>query len=107
LDIQEYQNAVKRTCATSEQMETLKLALICLQGELGEIAEPIKKYLWSGHELDCSHIQDEVGDVLWCLATLCNTLGISLENAMVGNIEKLQRRYPDGFSSQRSRQRTI
>lgn len=100
MNIQEYQNAVRRTCATSEQAETLKLALIGLQGELGEIAEPIKKYLWSGHELDCSHIQDEVGDTLWCLATLCNALGISLGDAMIENIEKLHRRYPDGFTPQ-------
>lgn len=103
--LHDYQEAVTRTCATADLQETLKLALVGLQDELGEIAGPLKKYLWHGHGLDRSHLQDEVGDVLWYLATLCNALGIALEEALQGNIEKLQGRYPDGFSCQRSRTR--
>lgn len=97
-----YQEAVKRTCATRDRDDTTKLALIGLQDELGEIAGPIKKYLWHGHSLDLNHIQDEVGDFLWYLATLCNSLDISLEDAIQGNIEKLRERYPNGFSTERS-----
>jgi NTP pyrophosphatase (non-canonical NTP hydrolase) len=92
---------------TSDLEDTIKLALIGLQDELGEIAGPIKKHLWHGHTLDTDHIQDEVGDLLWYLATLCNSLGISLEDALQGNVAKLQKRYPDGFSSEKSINRTI
>lgn len=108
MNMQEYQEHVKRTCATTEHEETIKLALIGLQGELGEIAEPLKKYLWGGHALPArSSLKDEIGDLLWYLATLCNTLNIDLEQVMQRNIEKLRQRYPDGFPFERSLNRAI
>jgi NTP pyrophosphatase (non-canonical NTP hydrolase) len=76
-----------------------------LQDELGEVAGPLKKYLWQGHDLDRAHLPEEVGDVLWYLATLCNALGIVLEEALAGNIAKLECRYPAGFSCAASRSR--
>jgi NTP pyrophosphatase (non-canonical NTP hydrolase) len=80
----------------------MKLTLIGMTGELGEIAEPMKKYLYSGHALDTTHLEQEVGDFLWYLANFCTTVGIDLEDAMQKNIEKLAQRYPDGFSCERS-----
>ncbi len=106
MDLNEYQENVKRTCVTTDREDTIKLALVGLQDELGEIAGPLKKHLWHGHNLDVAHVQDEIGDLLWYLATLCHALSISLEDAIQGNIEKLNRRYPDGFSSERSLNRT-
>ena len=107
MKLYEYQEAVQRTCATSDPHETIKLALVGLQDELGEIAGPLKKYLWHGHvDLDRAHLQDELGDVLWYLTTLCTALDISLEQVLAGNIEKLRQRYPDGFSCQRSLHRS-
>jgi NTP pyrophosphatase (non-canonical NTP hydrolase) len=102
MDLKQYQQEVQRTCATTERKETLKMALIGLTGELGEIADPLKKSLFHGHDLDCSHIQDEVGDALWYLAVLCNALNISMDDAIESNVKKLRRRYPSGFSSERS-----
>ena len=106
MNLHEYQEAVKRTCATSDPHETIKLALIGLQDELGELAGPLKKYLWHGHDLDTAHLQDEVGDVLWYLATLCTALDISLAAALEDNIQKLHKRYPDGFSCESSLHRS-
>jgi len=80
MKLHEYQEAVKRTCATSDPHETIKLALVGLQ--------------------------DELGDVLWYLTTLCTALDIFLEQVLEGNIEKLRKRYPDGFSCQRSPHRS-
>jgi NTP pyrophosphatase (non-canonical NTP hydrolase) len=84
-----YQQLVRRTCVTTEPMETMKLALIGMQGELGEMAEPVKKHVYSGHVLDIGHVEQEIGDFLWYLATFCNSVGIDLEQAMQRNIEKL------------------
>ncbi len=102
LTLSDYQQAVQRTCATTDEAETTKMALVGLSDELGEIAGPLKKYLWHGHTLNLSHLYDEIGDLMWYLATLCNAQGISLEEAIALNVEKLQKRYPDGFSSERS-----
>ncbi len=74
MNIADYQDAVQRTCVTTDRDDTIKLALIGLQGELGEIADPLKKHLWHGHEVDLAHLQDEIGDVMWYLATLCTAL---------------------------------
>lgn len=99
MTIQEYQQAVMRTCAASTQRDALCLSLIGLIGELGEISEPIKKALWSGHNFDLLHLQEEIGDLMWYLGLLCNALDLSLEQAMSTNIEKLWKRYPTGFTS--------
>jgi NTP pyrophosphatase (non-canonical NTP hydrolase) len=107
MNLSDYQQAVARTCATREagQAETLKLALVGLQDELGEVAGPLKKYLWHGHPLDYAHLQEEIGDLLWYLATLCNALDIALLDVVQGNLDKLQQRYPHGFSPEQSLKR--
>ena len=105
MNLTEYQYAVLRTRATTDRLDTLKLAVMGLCDELGELAGPLKKYLWHGHGLDTAHLSEEVGDVLWYLATLCNALGLSLQEALTQNIAKLQRRYPHGFSTEASRTR--
>jgi NTP pyrophosphatase (non-canonical NTP hydrolase) len=110
MNIEQYQIEVARTCATSDPAETIKLALVGVIGEFGEVADPLKKVLWGGHVLDEAtmiHLQEEIGDVCWYLATLCNALGISLDETLRRNIEKLYRRYPDGFSPERSLCRSV
>ncbi|MBO0795925.1 MAG: hypothetical protein J2P36_33955 [Ktedonobacteraceae bacterium] len=59
MDIEDYQIDAMRTNAVSDGTAMLHLALMGLLGELGEIAEPIKKYLYSAHSLDIAHLQGE------------------------------------------------
>ena len=44
----------------------------------------------------------ELGDICWYLAETATALGLSLEDIMAANIEKLRKRYPDGFDAERS-----
>jgi len=76
-----------------------------LVGEAGEVAELVKKHLFHGHALDRQALMAELGDVLWYVARLAAALGISLGDVATLNIDKLQRRYPNGFSHERSRNR--
>ena len=69
-----------------------------LAGEAGETADLIKKHLYHGHKLDRDRLLKEVGDVLWYLAGVCEAVGLSLDDAAEGNIAKLIRRYPEGFT---------
>ena len=73
-----------------------------LTGEAGEVADMIKKHIFHGHDLHTEDLVKELGDVCWYLALLCNAIGIQLEDVMIENIEKLKRRYPEGFSSEAS-----
>lgn len=47
-------------------------------------------------------IEEELGDVLWYIATTAAGAGVALDDIMEHNIEKLRRRYPEGFSIDRS-----
>jgi NTP pyrophosphatase (non-canonical NTP hydrolase) len=57
----------------------------------------VKKAAWHGKPIDPATMQDELGDVLWYLADIASHLGLSLDDIAAGNIDKLHRRYPDGF----------
>jgi NTP pyrophosphatase (non-canonical NTP hydrolase) len=100
---QEYMREILRTYAGSDEMrEKLCLGALGLSGESGEVADLVKKQLFHGHPLDLQKLRDELGDVLWYFMFICDTLGISLEEVMAGNVEKLRTRYPDGFEAERS-----
>ena len=76
--------------------------LMGLNGEAGECIDIFKKHLFQGHELDEEHLAEELGDVAWYLAVTADALGYSLQEIFKMNIEKLRKRYPDGFEEERS-----
>jgi len=92
------QNAIE----TEVKMNRLINGLMGLNGEAGEAIDILKKHLFQGHELDKDHLAEELGDVAWYLAVTADALGYSLEEILQMNIEKLQKRYPDGFDYERS-----
>lgn len=102
MNTNEYQNAVMRTCGQAEYHERLTMGAMGIAGEAGEICDLLKKHLFHAHGLDFGKTQEEIGDLMWYVALLCNTLGLTIENVMAANIEKLKRRYPQGFSSESS-----
>lgn len=102
MTIEEYQNEVNRTCGANSFNDKLMMATLGLAGESGEVADTMKKHWYHAHELDAGEVIKELGDVLWYLTLLSNTLGFSLQEVMQHNTEKLRCRYPDGFSSERS-----
>ena len=73
-----------------------------LTGEAGEVADMIKKHIFHGHDLTPEDLVKELGDVCWYLALISHACGISIEHIMEQNIEKLKKRYPDGFSTEKS-----
>lgn len=77
-----------------------------LTGEAGEVADHIKKAIFHGHSLDFTDLVNELGDVCWYLALLCHAIDVPLEEVMSRNIEKLKKRYPEGFSESASINRT-
>ena len=76
-----------------------------LCGEAGEAADLLKKHLMQGHPFDRERFARELGDVAWHLAEAATALDIDLEDVLRMNLDKLRRRYPEGFDAQRSIQR--
>ena len=80
-------------------------ACLGLAGEVGEVNDIIKKWVYHGHDLNEDELAKELGDILWYAAMMCHSLGWDMEEIMQMNIEKLKKRYPDGFSENASRNR--
>ena len=85
-----------------DKKDVLINSVMGLCGESGEAIDIVKKWLAQGHELDRDHLAKELGDIAWYLAEAAYALGIPLEDILQANIEKLKRRYPEGFSKERS-----
>lgn len=97
----EYQKAALRTAG--EDMDKYLLnAILGLCGETGEVVDIVKKHMFQGHDLDREKIAEEAGDCAWYLALLASAIGMNLGDILTGNLEKLKKRYPDGFDSERS-----
>lgn len=93
--IEQYQQAAARTA--TGKCRDLANAGLGLTGEAGEVADIIKKHLYQGHGLPKDKIVEELGDLMWYVALTASLIGVDLKEVMQANIEKLWRRYPNGF----------
>ena len=107
MTINEYQRLAMTTLNPElSQKDVLINGVMGLCGESGEAIDIVKKWLAQGHELDREKLAKELGDICWYLAETATALDLSLEEIMAANIEKLKKRYPDGFEAARSIHRT-
>ena len=104
MHLKEYQELSARTMPEGNE-ELLTNWAFGLMGESGEFVDHLKKYLFHGHDLDIEYASKELGDILWYISAFCTTLGLDLSEVATQNIEKLKRRYPEGFSERLSRER--
>lgn len=113
MNMTEYQRLAMRTAnfaIYSSDMDAVVNAALGLCGEAGEFADILKKHLYQNSEehptpIDRTHLEKELGDILWYVALACEGLGTNISTIMEMNIEKLRKRYPDGFSADRSQHR--
>ena len=96
----DYQTDAMRTCNKPIGMEEqLCMAAMGISGEAGEVTDYLKKVCFHGHKLDKVKVVNELGDVLWYVAVLADFLGYNLSEVAEMNVAKLQKRYPNGFTS--------
>lgn len=112
MTFEEYAEAARRTQAGfSSDVSNIVVAALGLAGESGEVADHVKKALAQGHEIDCKKVSLELGDILWYVVLMVDALyeefgfAVSPSDIPRWNIEKLKERYPEGFDSERSRNR--
>jgi NTP pyrophosphatase (non-canonical NTP hydrolase) len=123
----EYANFVTQvTSKTSSDVEVLKARIDELQeqgvsvpqlltashgigAEAGEFTDTVKKILWQSkpyNEENILKLKKELGDVLFYVQMACTALGLTLDDAIQMNFEKLSDRYPEGtFVASRSENR--
>jgi NTP pyrophosphatase (non-canonical NTP hydrolase) len=97
---------------STRRMAQLIHAILGFCSELGELADPVKKYLVYGKELDWPNISEELGDIDWYRAIAISAVGeivpgVSMQSVADMNIDKLRRRYPSKFTEQHATNRDL
>ena len=86
-------------------MGGIVMATMGLSGEVGELNDMIKKWIFHKSDMDITHAKKELGDIMWYIACMAESFGWSLDEIMQMNIDKLKARYPDGFNIDRANYR--
>ena len=103
MDANEYQKRAMTTLNPAlGKKDMLINSVMGLCGESGEAIDIVKKWLAQGHALDKEHLAKELGDIAWYLAEAATALDLSLGDILQANLDKLEKRYPDGFETRRS-----
>lgn len=103
MTFKQYQQLANRTSGTHvEGTKGILCSVLGLCGESGEVADHFKKVIAHGHPFDVDKIKKELGDCLWYVADICKRENWDMEEIAEMNITKLEKRYPNGFSSERS-----
>ena len=101
-----YQEKSKRTMNTAlETKDQLNNYVFGLVGEVGEVVDLLKKFFFHGHEVDSTRLKSELGDILWYVSAVASLFNLDLQEIAQYNIEKLEKRYPEGFSVEASKGR--
>ena len=95
--LSEYQILASRTINRNHHPDDMANHGLGLAGESGEVIEHIKKHCYHGKPLNADDLLEELGDVLWYVAAIATTAGLSLDQIGDHNINKLKKRYPKGF----------
>ena len=89
-----------------EQKDLILNASLGLSGEVGEVNDIIKKYMYHGHKLDDDTKEKiilELGDVCWYVALMAWAINkTKFEDVLNKNIAKLEKRYHGEFSTEKS-----
>jgi len=103
ITLNDYRKGAARSAGAGGDGERrLMIAALGMAGEAGEFANKVKQRIAHGHPIPNEDLADELGDVLWYLAEAATALGIDLGQIGADNLDKLKKRYPEGFSEERS-----
>ena len=103
MEANEYQKLAMITLNKKlSKKDVLINSVMGLCGEAGEAIDIVKKHLSQGHEFDVANFRKELGDIAWYLAKAAYAIDANLDDILKENIEKLKRRYPDGFDIDKS-----
>jgi NTP pyrophosphatase (non-canonical NTP hydrolase) len=100
VNLKEYQLLCKKT---AKKFETLEKEILTwglgIAGEAGDVASCIKKTFAHNNDQKAG-IRENIGDTLWYAAMICNVFKWDMQEVLEDNIEKLKKRFPNGFTIQ-------
>jgi NTP pyrophosphatase (non-canonical NTP hydrolase) len=96
VDFGRYQRAAVKTLrGVEDEQDPVMVPLLGLVGEVGSVATAYKKRLrdGAGFQLGKQRIREELGDVLWYVATLADSFELDLEDVAAASLERAKDRW--------------
>lgn len=107
-DIEEYVAWTENTCAKLDTPLTdIVHMLFGMSTEVGELTDVFKKFIAYGKEVDAVNVVEELGDILYYIASFCRIYGVPLSDVIARNIAKLETRYPEKFTEYHANNRNL
>ena len=103
LDFVDYKNAGIRAHVNVEMVHYTD----GLSTEAGELKDVYKKHIAYNKPIDLPNVKEELGDLLWYIARICDLQGWTIEEVQQLNIDKLKARYPEKFTSKKAIDRNL
>jgi NTP pyrophosphatase (non-canonical NTP hydrolase) len=108
MKLNDYAKWTEKTCAdlNAHALNDVHM-LFGLITEVGELVDPFKKKLAYNKEIDYINVQEEIGDIMYYLASFCRQHDFDLEKILDKNVAKLEARYPNKFDSDHAINRNL
>jgi NTP pyrophosphatase (non-canonical NTP hydrolase) len=104
----EYEEWTANTCAqlTTSELDDVHM-LFGMMTEVGELVDVFKKNMAYGKEIDWFNVEEEIGDLMFYIASFCRMNDLDLQEIIETNIAKLETRYPEKFSKEKALNRNL
>lgn len=100
----QYLELVERLKNNPKLLQALHGA-IGISGESGELIDAIKKVAMYGKPMDFENIKEELGDLCWYMTLVMSAIGTNWAEVFQNNHDKLEKRYPSGFTEKAAQER--
>jgi len=105
MNLKNYQKLCKETAKKFKRKEDAIINwALGISGEAGDVAGCIKKTMYHGNDQKAG-TRENIGDVMWYIAMICNYYGWNLEDVLEENVKKLKARFPKGFTEKRAKRK--
>lgn len=100
----QYDELGSRLNDSTDQLRILHGAM-GISGEAGELMDAVKKHILYNKPLDVVNVKEELGDLAWYMSLVLDQIGSSWSEVMQMNHDKLEKRFPGGFTEKLAQQR--
>ena len=87
---------------TGLELLNIKKAKNSLMVDIGLLSDHFKKHFFQGHSLDSNLVQVLLSEIKFHLDVYATSINSSPEEVMEHNINKLKKRFPEGFEVEKS-----
>lgn len=96
------------SCASleSKQLDNIHM-LLGMSTEIGELQDVFKKNIAYGTKIDWINVREEIGDIMFYVASFCRINNFDLDTILGVNMAKLMSRYPEKFDKWRANNRDL